>query len=367
MESGVHNKHGSWCIKPDNLGAAETRGQEIKTLDLRQSEGFDRRWCRYVPGDLAQEARPGALNDSFFVRQRQLTSLSFSLQRRISLCRQKCSCWCQLLTRYKLSSNKYLSANNSNRIWCSKCWQRSYKRKQRSYNPEPTIRRQCCRATSTGCADTKEPRFIASYYLGIYYFFTCRFDACLPNSRVRWSKERERPIMDSKKAWIRKILIRNLLQNPNLRNSKTGDKSNSEESQPKQNSKSDQFCVYYKNHRHLRAECYKLQKKEQSISAVAILSSPTVEASNQQSSIAAIFYLFISHAVGKFTSDAPLKVTQFENAKCSLSALLDTGNLISFMKPVILDKYLNVSRLLKSIHYMHIKLWITNLFRFWDC
>lgn len=98
--------------------------------------------------------------------------------------------------------------------------------------------------------------------------------------------------------------------------------------------KAQEFCVYCKTRGHVRADCYKLKRKQEqsqqaSVSAPAVVSSVQPEA-DPESSVA-----FVQPKDGmtlKLT-DSVLNIILLNGVSCDITALLDTGNPISIVKP----------------------------------
>lgn len=115
----------------------------------------------------------------------------------------------------------------------------------------------------------------------------------------------------------------------------------------------DKFCVYCRSKGHLRADCYKLKRKEQQQSSSTGNSSNTVAVveKNLPSSVAAAqpeealssVIAMVSHCGEKQLSiqDTVLKIVEFNCKPCELTALYDTGSPISFICPSIVKRYFN--------------------------
>lgn len=91
-------------------------------------------------------------------------------------------------------------------------------------------------------------------------------------------------------------------------------------------SKPKAFCVYCKTTGHLRNDCLKLKRKEQpgtSASTSAATAVSTVQPDEESSET---ITLIQDSGMKIQTSNLPLNVTQLNNLKCNLFALVDTGS-----------------------------------------
>lgn len=103
------------------------------------------------------------------------------------------------------------------------------------------------------------------------------------------------------------------------------------------------FCAYCKTPGHLRADCFKLKRKEQAAMSaqptpVAAVTIAEVTPEDNETS-------FVLPDNGKNLSidEALAKVTRLNNNDCSLLTLVDTSNLISFVKPNVYKRFLDHS------------------------
>lgn len=110
----------------------------------------------------------------------------------------------------------------------------------------------------------------------------------------------------------------------------------------------DNHCTYCRLKGHLRADCYKLKKKDQTqFSTTSKSSSSSVSAvieelpisSTSLSSVAAVDFQANKEIM---LSDSELNVIILNNFHCNLSALIDTGSPISFICPSVYKKYFNI-------------------------
>jgi len=102
------------------------------------------------------------------------------------------------------------------------------------------------------------------------------------------------------------------------------------------------FCVYCKNKRHIRAECYKLKRKEQTKASAASSSTPVVAAIGvtdpapskapgvQDDPVIAAVH--VPELKKLEISNYFVTIDEINEVPCSCTALLDSGSAISFVK-----------------------------------
>lgn len=120
----------------------------------------------------------------------------------------------------------------------------------------------------------------------------------------------------------------------------------------------DVFCVYCRAKGHLRADCYKLKKKEQQSRPT---SSPTASSAvavveEEKKDVDAT----VSLVTGKdlIIKSSVITVTLLNDLDCNLTALLDTGSPVSFICPLAYKKFGN--RSLEALNMPHKSFWAIN-------
>jgi len=105
------------------------------------------------------------------------------------------------------------------------------------------------------------------------------------------------------------------------------------------NNSNSPFCAYCKIPGHSRANCFKLKRKEQTTSTTATAApSPTVAAVTDPQEEECVAFV---QAPGRNVKvcNSVLKISRINGTDCTLSALIDTGSPISFVKSRIFNKY----------------------------
>ncbi|XP_036146891.1 uncharacterized protein LOC118646976 [Monomorium pharaonis] len=112
----------------------------------------------------------------------------------------------------------------------------------------------------------------------------------------------------------------------------------------------DLYCVYCRNKGHLRADCFRLKRKEQLQQPTNPVnaSTPVSAVEEDATSLSAVTPSTTVASVklrddrNLVTTDSSLTVVELNNTKCKLIALLDSGSPISFVRPSIYKKYFDI-------------------------
>ena len=108
-------------------------------------------------------------------------------------------------------------------------------------------------------------------------------------------------------------------------------------SQPRNNNQ-ELFCVYCRNRGHVRSDCFKLRKKEQNLKTVTNASSTVAPVKKvvSESTVGMVSYSGDKLTdVKEDTNDFRFKITRVNNMYRDLTAMLDSGSPISFIRASI--------------------------------
>lgn len=102
------------------------------------------------------------------------------------------------------------------------------------------------------------------------------------------------------------------------------------------------FCVYCRTEGHVRDDCFKLKKKQNPTASSSSKPSTTISVLDQhkESSVSTTDshpVAVVAESDGKIIeiNDSKLKVASINSKPCNIWALLDTGSLISLIRPLI--------------------------------
>lgn len=114
----------------------------------------------------------------------------------------------------------------------------------------------------------------------------------------------------------------------------------------------DSSCVYCRTKGHVRADCFRLKRKEQTKQTSSPSSSATVAAVEDPPAPDSTVALINNHKLE--ISDPVLKVTKINDVICELKSLLDFGSPVSFVHPAVIDKLMpKQMQLIKQ--FVHLK------------
>ncbi|XP_036150640.1 uncharacterized protein LOC118648438 [Monomorium pharaonis] len=123
------------------------------------------------------------------------------------------------------------------------------------------------------------------------------------------------------------------------RNGVTGSAATEGQSQPQ--SRKDDFCVYCKIKGHVKANCFKLKRKEQGSQPAATGLSSSVAAVEEKPSETDSTVALVNAVDNRTidTNDSTVKVVSINGICCNLFGLLDTGSPISLIKASVFQSY----------------------------
>ncbi|KMQ88500.1 hypothetical protein RF55_12002 [Lasius niger] len=144
-------------------------------------------------------------------------------------------------------------------------------------------------------------------------------------------------------------------KNTNFKTDGKKDNGDSMDKADRQPNSKGQKCNYCHGKGHVRAECFKLKKKEQSSQSTRPSNSGPVaqveKSAEEDNTVATV----TNTSDTKFEiSDMVLKVVSINSISCNLRALLDTGSPISFIRPSTYNSYFktsdNLSKVTKQLY-----------------
>ncbi|KYM94577.1 hypothetical protein ALC62_14787 [Cyphomyrmex costatus] len=102
----------------------------------------------------------------------------------------------------------------------------------------------------------------------------------------------------------------------------------------------DIICAYCKKSGHIKKDCYKLKRKEEvdSLLQISPLMSVKVETKNTSTTVGCVD---IDSQRRFEIKDSVIEINSINGSNCNLSALVDTGSKVSFIKPSIAKIFLN--------------------------